>query len=84
MTVTIVPISDLRRNTARLLQSADESDEPVYVTQHGRPKAVLLSYQAYERLMAQLEDLADLASIRERTDEPARPFAEFLQEIGEE
>ncbi len=84
MTVTIVPISDLRRNTARLLQSADESDEPVYVTQHGRPKAVLLSYPAYERLMAQLEDLADLASIRERADEPARPFAEFLREINEE
>jgi len=84
MPVTIVPVSDLRRDTARLLQSADESDEPVYITQHGRPKAVLLGYQVYERLMAQLEDLADLDSLRERADEPTRPFAELLQEIGEE
>jgi len=84
MTVTIVPVSDLRRDTARLLQRADESGEPVYITQHGRPKAVLVSYQVYERLMAQLEDQADLDSLRERADEPVRPFAEFLQEIGEE
>jgi hypothetical protein len=34
--------------------------------------------------MAQLEDQADLDSLRERADEPVRPFAEFLQEIGEE
>jgi len=84
MAVTIIPISDLRRNAARLLKYTDESAEPVYITQHGRPKAVLLSYTAYERLMAQLEDLADLDSIRERADEPARPFTEFLQEISEE
>jgi prevent-host-death family protein len=84
MTVTIVPISDLRRDTARLLQTADESDEPVYITQHGRPKAVLLGYQAYERLMATMEDLADLECLRERANEPTRPFTEFLQEIGEE
>jgi prevent-host-death family protein len=84
MATTIVPVSDLRRNTSRLLQQADEGDEPVYITQHGRPKAVLLSYEAYERLMAHLEDLADLAVLRERADEPARPFTEFLQEINEE
>jgi len=84
MAATTVSVSDLRRDTARLLQRAGESDEPVYITQHGRPKAVLLGYQVYERLMAQLEDLADLGSVRERADEPTRPFAEFLQEIGEE
>ncbi len=77
MSVTIVPISDLRRNASHLLQHTNESDEPVYITQHGRPKAVLMSYQAYERLVAQLEDLADLDSLQERAGEPERPFAEF-------
>lgn len=84
MTVIIAPISDLRRKTSRLLQRTDESDEPIYITQYGRPKAVILGYQAYERLMAQLEDMADLAAIHERADEPARPFTEFLQKIAEE
>jgi len=84
MAATTVSVSDLRRDTARLLQRADESDEPVYITQYGRPKAVLLGYQVYEHLMAQLEDLANLDSLRERADEPVRPFTEFLQEIGEE
>jgi len=32
----------------------------------------------------ELEDLADLSSLRERADETARPLAEFLQEINEE
>lgn len=83
MATTIVPVSDLRRNTSQLLRQADEGDEPVYITQHGRPKAVLLSYEAYERLMAHLEDLADLAVFRERADEPSRSFMAFLDEMGE-
>lgn len=84
MAVTIVPVSDLRRNAARLLKHTGESAEPIYITQHGRPKAVLMGYEAYEHLVSQLEDLADLSSIRERVDEPTRPFTEFLQEISEE
>ena len=84
MTVTIVPVSDLRREAARLLEQTNESAEPVYITQHGRPKAVLLGYTAFEHLMEQLQDLSDMVSIRERSNEPARPFSEFLQEIGRE
>lgn len=80
MSVTIVPVSDLRRDTAHLMRQV--GDSPVYITQHGRPKAVLLSYEAYERLLAQMEDLADLACLRERAGEPVRPFTEFLQELG--
>ena len=82
MSVDIVPVSDLRRDTALLIQRANEG--PVYITQYGRPKAVLVGYEAYERLMAQLEDLADLACLQERADEPARPFGEFLQELDTE
>ena len=83
MAVTIVPVSDLRREAARLLKRTSENADPIYITQHGRPKAVLLGYEAYEHLMTQLEDLADLDIIRERADEPSRPFIEFLQEISE-
>lgn len=32
MTVTIVPVSGLRRNATRLLQCAGKSDESVYIT----------------------------------------------------
>jgi prevent-host-death family protein len=84
MAAITVPVSNLRRDTARLLRRTHESDEPVYITRYGRPKAVLLGYQVYERLMAQLEELVDLDSLRERADEPVRLLIEFLQEVGEE
>jgi prevent-host-death family protein len=32
---------------------------PIYVTQHGRAKAVLLKYEAYETLLEKLDDLED-------------------------
>ena len=83
MPIVIVPVSDLRRDAGRLLRQVCEGEEPIYITQHGRPKAVLLGYEAYEHLVAQLEDLADLAVMRERAKEPARPFEEFLEELGE-
>jgi hypothetical protein len=49
--VTIMSVCDLWRNSARLLQRADESDELVYAVQHGHPEVVFLGYQAIEALM---------------------------------
>ena len=36
----------------------------------------------YESLMAQLEDLSDLASLEAAADERARPYDEFVAELG--
>ena len=81
MAVRIMPVSDLRRKTRDVIEAAQSEDHVVYITQHGRPAIVLMDYQRYETLMAQLEDLSDLASLREAADEPARPYEEFLAEI---
>lgn len=78
----ILPVSDLKRNTRSALETVNSTREALYITHHGRPKAVLLSYEAYEELLARLEDLADLASLRESAAEPSRPFDEFLEETG--
>ena len=81
MATKIVPVSDLRRKTSAVIEVVRDGSEVVYVTQHGRPVAVLVDYEHYEALMAQLEDLSDLASLRAATDEPARPYDEFLAEL---
>ncbi|HZJ02465.1 MAG TPA: type II toxin-antitoxin system Phd/YefM family antitoxin [Thermoleophilia bacterium] len=57
----IVPVSDLRQNTARLIREATAKDEPVFITQRGRPSAVLVSARAYERTQRELEILRLLA-----------------------
>lgn len=82
MTTKIVPVSDLRRKTSELLKQIQHEGDVIYVTQHGRPKAVLLDYDYYETLLAQLEDLSDLASLEAAADEPTRPYEEFMTELG--
>ena len=57
----IVPISDLRQDTAGVIKRAAATDEPVFITQRGRASAVLVSAQAYERTQHELEILRLLA-----------------------
>jgi prevent-host-death family protein len=76
-----LPISDLRRQASQVIQSVQREGDVVYITQHGRPAAVLVDYERYEALLAQLEDLADLASLEAGADEPVRVYAEFLAEM---
>ena len=54
MATKIIPVSDLRRQTKQIIQTIHESGDVVYVTQHGRPTIVLLGFEAYEALQAQL------------------------------
>jgi prevent-host-death family protein len=58
---TIIPVSDLRQDAARVLSDAKKSSEPVFITQRGRATAVLMSLDAFERSEAERELLLLLA-----------------------
>ncbi|MCP4428395.1 MAG: type II toxin-antitoxin system Phd/YefM family antitoxin [Chloroflexi bacterium] len=58
MTAKIMPVSDLRRKTSSVLKTLREGGDVVYITQHGRPAAVLVDYEQYESMLAQLEESA--------------------------
>ncbi|MBN1246057.1 MAG: type II toxin-antitoxin system Phd/YefM family antitoxin [Anaerolineae bacterium] len=58
MSTTIVPISDLRREAGRILELLEVETDAVYITHYGRPVAVLIDYQRYENLLAQVRALA--------------------------
>jgi prevent-host-death family protein len=58
---SIVPVSDLRQDAARVLKRARSTEEPVFITQRGRPTAVLMSIEAYERSANERELLLLLA-----------------------
>ena len=51
----IVPISDLQRRTKDIMDTVRESGE-VYITQYGRPIAVLVDHEQYERLLQQCRE----------------------------
>jgi len=82
MAVKIMPVTDLRQKITSVLKELEESGQPLYITQYGRPKAVLLSYEGYEALIRELEDLEDSLSIYEGKGEPSRPYEEFIAEVS--
>ena len=56
----IVPVSELRDTAASLLAEAQDSGQPIVITQRGRAAAVLLSVDVYERGAEQRELLLRL------------------------
>ncbi len=57
----IIPVSDLRQDTAAVLKELQDSSEPLVITQRGRATAVLLNLDAYERSQHERELLRLLA-----------------------
>ena len=57
----IVPITDLRQDASGIVKRAAASGAPVFITQHGRATAVVVSAAAYERTQHELEILRLLA-----------------------
>lgn len=58
MSIVTVPVTDIRERIRSILAALDK---PVFVTQHGRVKAVLLDIDAYNSMVDELDD-ARLAS----------------------
>ena len=71
MATKIMPITDLRRDTSRIVQAVQEEGDVVYITHHGRAAVVIVDYEQYEALMAQLEKLSNLAALKAAGDDPA-------------
>lgn len=46
---SIIPITDLRQDAAKVLRQLKESREPTVITQRGRAAAVMLSIEEFER-----------------------------------
>ena len=65
MSTKIVPISDLRRKAKEVIETVQQQHDTVYVTQHGRPVAVLVDYGQYEQLLDQLQELPTRPQNRE-------------------
>jgi prevent-host-death family protein len=56
-----MPVSDLRRKVSQTIKEIQRQDNAVYITQHGRPQAVLVSYKHYEQLLKQVKAQPGLA-----------------------
>ena len=65
MPTRIVTVSELKVRLGALMAELEGQGIPLYVTQHGKPKAVLARYDEYEALTKKVEDLEDLLVMKE-------------------
>ncbi|MBI2171551.1 MAG: type II toxin-antitoxin system Phd/YefM family antitoxin [Chloroflexi bacterium] len=70
MATKILPVSELKANLASVMAQLATDATPIYVTQHGKPNAVLLSYEEYEALREKLEDLEDALAMQQALASP--------------
>lgn len=70
MPTRIVTVSELKVRLGTLMAELETQGVPLYVTQHGKPKAVLTRYDEYEALLQKLEDMEDLLAMQESLAAP--------------
>ena len=54
-----LPISEVKTHLPALLTGVEEREEEIVVTRKGRPAAVLVNFDEYERLKATVDVLSD-------------------------
>jgi len=62
-----ISVSELKKNPSSIISEA--GDEPVAILNHNKPTAYLLSANAYEKIMEQLDDIAIRRLIEDRKNE---------------
>ena len=70
MATRIVSVSELKIKLASLMAQLEVEGVPVYVTQHGKPRAVLVKYADYEALLEKLDDLEDIVAMKQALSSP--------------
>jgi len=70
MPTRIVTVSELKVKLGALMAELEGQGIPLYVTQHGKPKAVLARYDEYEALLKKVEDLEDILAMKESLSAP--------------
>ena len=79
--MTKLPISSAREHLADLGNRVSLRGERIIIERRGKDLFAFVPVEDLE-LLERLEDEMDLETIRERLDEPTRPFAEIKKELG--
>ena len=60
-----MPISEVKTRLPELVYGVEEREEEIIVTRNGKPAAVLVNYDEYERLKDTLDVLSDPVSMKQ-------------------
>ena len=70
MPTRIITVSELKVKLGALMAELEAQGVPLYITQYGKPKAVLTRYDEYEALLKKVEDLEDILAMKESLSAP--------------
>ena len=78
-----IAVSHAPENLAEVIESTQRSGEPIVLTRHGRPVAVLLEHAAFERLVAAADEASDRAALAQaREDDDSVPWEQVKVDLG--
>ena len=60
-----MPISEVKTRLPELVTGVEQREDEIVVTRNGKPAAVLVNYDEYERLKETLDVLSDPVSMRQ-------------------
>lgn len=81
--MTEMAVSAAREHLAQVIESAQRSGEPVYLTRRGRPVAVVVDPVVFERLLESAEDALDRAELAlAREDDDFIPWEQVKADLG--
>jgi len=72
MPTRIITVSELKVKLGALMAELEAQGVPLYITQYGKPKAVLTRYDEYEALLKKVEDLEDILAMKESLSSPEK------------
>ena len=83
---TIIPISEVKANTARVIDDVVKSRSPAVITQNGRARVIVQDLRSYEEMQESIAMLKIAAqgarNIREGKTKPLRKaFADVRRQI---
>jgi len=80
----IVPIGEAKANLSRLVRRTREEHTPIFITQNGRPAAVLVSAEEWDLMNWQYDRLFQESIERAlEEDDPGIPHEEAMRMLDE-
>ena len=81
--MTEISVSQARDHLSEVIETTRRSGEPVVLTRHGSPVAVVLDHRAFEELVEAADDALDRAALAQaRDDDDVVPWDQVKADLG--
>lgn len=81
--MTEMAVSAAREHLSEVIDSAQRTGEPIYLTRRGRPVAVVVDPAVFEKLLDDAEDALDRAELAlARDDDEYIPWEQVKADLG--